>query len=171
MYILHLEADTYAGLLAQIEVVIKEALPLPAALPSEGLPLKKGRGRPKIVGTVSAASDVPVESVVLTAPLPEPTPASPPAPLPLDPFASPPVGSVSGTTLIPPVVFTGPATPTTFEDMKAALQGIAKIRGKESDGMAGLGRATGALSRFGYRKIKEVKPEHFHLIVEACKNV
>lgn len=57
----------------------------------------------------------------------------------------------------------------TFEDMKAKLQVVAAKREGDKDDNDGLARAAGIISRYGYRKIKEVQPKDFAAIVADCE--
>lgn len=55
-----------------------------------------------------------------------------------------------------------------YEAMKDALQKVAAARPEDENQMAGLNRATAILDKFGYQKVKNVKPEHFAGIIAEC---
>lgn len=61
-----------------------------------------------------------------------------------------------------------PGPEVTFQQMKDALQKLAQLRPKDT-GNAGLQRATKVLETVGVKKIKDVKPEDFAKIIEACE--
>lgn len=66
---------------------------------------------------------------------------------------------------------TAAASGVTFDDMKAKLQAVAAKRPGDKDDNDGLARASSIIGKYGYRKIKEVKPEHFVAIVADCEAV
>lgn len=161
MLILHVEADTTPELIQKTLVAlgIQMIQASPVAAPPDG-PLKTGNdpmpidpadttkrkpGRPKLM------------SVLPTAPSPVPgapvTPAKPIIAAPAASVASPVVPTAS---VASPAV----SSEVTYDQVKAALQKAAENREGES-GTAGLERVRVLISKYGYRKVKDIKPEHY----------
>lgn len=64
------------------------------------------------------------------------------------------------------------ADAVTFDEMKAALQKLALKREGDADDNAGLARVSALIGQYGeppYRKIKEIKPEHFAALKKAAE--
>jgi hypothetical protein len=55
----------------------------------------------------------------------------------------------------------------TFDQVRAALQKVAENR-KDESGTAGLDRARTLIAKYGYRKVKDIKPEHYKNILDEC---
>lgn len=70
-----------------------------------------------------------------------------------------------------PVLDSTPAAagPVTFEQVKAALQGVAAQRPGDTTVTDGYKRVADILTRYGYKTVKEMKPEHFEAILGDCK--
>ncbi len=57
---------------------------------------------------------------------------------------------------------------TNYEDVKQSLQELVDRNGGMNTGMA---IAAGVLGKFGYKKLRDVKPEHFAEIVKAANEL
>ncbi len=133
-----------------------------AAKPAEAKPDARPRGRPR-KETVSPQA----------APAAAPEMGNPASQAQVDNSASAdsgappeqPASSPAGSAASPAAASAGGVS---FEDMKSKLQAVAVKRDGDKDDNDGLIRASAIIGKYGYRKIKEVLPEHFAAIAADC---
>lgn len=182
MLILHVEAPNYAELAKRVHAVLGDLMPTITATVTqvklgdalvEVEPAAKKRGpKPK---DLAAPAGAPVTSASDTAPVatvPAPQaqvgnsvsaqPATPPA----DGAAIATQPTTSATASSNEGAGSAAAARVTAEQLRAKLQKLAaETKGGEQ---AGLMRVAELIGKFGYKKIKDVKEEHYAAIVDAC---
>lgn len=60
------------------------------------------------------------------------------------------------------------APAVTFDQVKSALQKLAVLREGEKDPQVGYNRVGAIISKFGVDKVKNLKPEQYAAVLEAC---
>ena len=79
----------------------------------------------------------------------------------------PPLTSVPATAPAAPAAPAAAQSDLTYELVKAALQKSAENKPGES-GTIGLERTRSIIAKYGYRKVKDIKPEHYKNIMDEC---
>lgn len=174
MITIHEEAATFNEVVQKVLKVLGLSLSgipntpaAPSAAPSANPPITTSQPNPAASSSSKRKPGRPANKTKLTS---VPSTASSVAPVP--PVPAPPV--VPPVAPVPPVP-ASPVTPNTeteasFGEMKAALQKVAMARPQDT-GNVGLQRVTDILVRYGTRKIKDVKPEHYADVIADCAKV
>ena len=184
MLTLHIEAPTYAELIAKVREAMGDqpsaatAAPQPEAAPIQ-VPVAadapaetpaKRRGRPPKTAPApearaSSTVSEPQAQVGNSASDPSATPseANSPSAAPAESVGGLPAGGQAGASTPE-----AGAADVTFDDMKAKLHEVAAKRQNDKSDDDGLVRAANIIGKYGYRKIKEVQPAHFADIIKAC---
>lgn len=62
-----------------------------------------------------------------------------------------------------------PAALTTLQDAVNALKGVAAVRPGDTGPTDGYQRVSKILVKYGYKNVKEIKPEHFAAVIADCQ--
>lgn len=135
--------ELVSNLMAMVEAIAGRGVAMPVATPTAGEEpvAEKKRGRPRKDAEPMPSNTAPVLEI--------------------------PPSTASSV----PVLDSTPAAagPVTFEQVKAALQKVAAQRPGDTAVTDGYKRVADILTRYGYKTVKEIKPEHFASIMGDCQ--
>lgn len=150
------ELSEWIGILGGVHVQVTQVpIELPAAAVVEG----KKRGRPAKAAAVQEppATELPMEAQAV-APHEQATPAAPVTPAEQAAHAARATQAAQAAQAVP-----------TLQSTIDALKGIAALRPGDTGPTDGYQRVSKILVKYGYKNVKEIKPEHFGAVIADCQ--